>query len=318
MRRRLYFAAFICFALAASAFAWLYARNGMYGINVVLRRGGSVWPAVTADDPRLTPAVRLALKGTVGTPGALSWTEPRAGFEVGHLQILVDGQPVDRLLLARIDPARWQFSVHTAPAGDHDLDRWMRELGAALVVNGSYFGLKGEPDTPLLSNGVALGPSDYKSSHGAFVASAEGASVIDLKSEDWHQAFVGKSNAIVSYPLLLDESGASRTTPSKWLAGRSFIAQDRAGRIVIGTSADAFLTLGGLGHVLRDAPLDLAIALNLDGGPVACQSIDLGVYRRRTCGPLELQVDGDKVQLLQPLIVDRGWALPIIIAVAPK
>jgi hypothetical protein len=318
MSKRFYLALFICLALVASPFAWLYARNGMYGINVVLRRGGSVWPSVTPDDPRLTPAVRLALTGAVGTPGALTWSEPRAGFEVGDLPILVGGQPVDRLLLARIDPARWRFSVHTAPAGDHDIDRWMRELGAALVVNGSYFGLKGEPDTPLLSEGVAFGPSDYKSSHGAFVASAAGASVIDLKSEDWRQAFVGKNNALVSYPLLLDDSGASRATPSKWLAGRSFVAQDRAGRIIIGTSADAFLTLDGLANVLRKAPLDLATALNLDGGPVACQSIELGVYRRRTCGPLELQVDGNKVQLLQPLIAGNGWALPIVIAVTPQ
>lgn len=318
MSKRLYLAAFVCVALAASPFAWLYAQNGMYGINLVLRRGGSVWPSVTPDDPRLTPAVKLALKGAVGAPGAVTWSEPRAGFEVGELPILVAGQPVDRFLLARIDPTRWQFSVHSAPAGDRDLDRWMSELGAALVVNGSYFGMRGEPDTPLLSGGVALGPSDYKSSHGAFVASTEGANVVDLKNEDWRQAFAGKTNALVSYPLLLDQSGASRTTPSKWLAGRSFIAQDRAGRIVIGTSADAFLTLDGLAHILRDAPLDLAIALNLDGGPVACQSIDLGVFKRRTCGPLELQVNGDKIQLLQPLIAGKGWALPVVIAVAPR
>ena len=145
MRRRLYLILFVGVALIATPFAWVYARNGLYGINVVLRRAGSIWPSLTRDDPRLTPAVKLALKGAVGAPGALTWTEQRRGFEVGELPMLVDDKTVDSLLLARSDPALWRFSVHTAPAGDHDIDLWMRELGAALVVNGSYFGLKGQP-----------------------------------------------------------------------------------------------------------------------------------------------------------------------------
>ena len=91
-RRRLYLVLFICMALIATPLAWVYARNGLYGINVVLRRGGSVWPSVARDDPRLTPAVQLALKGAVGTPGPLTWTPQRPGFEVGELPILVDGK----------------------------------------------------------------------------------------------------------------------------------------------------------------------------------------------------------------------------------
>jgi hypothetical protein len=305
-------------ALIIAPFAWVYAHNGLYGLNVILRRGGSVWPVVDRDDPRLTPAVRLALKGAVGAPGAATWSERRPGFEVGELPVLVDGEIVDRLLLARIDPVRWRFSVHASPAGDHDLDSWMRELGAALVMNGSYFGLKGQPDTPLLSDGVAYGPREYQSSHGAFVASPEGADVVDLKGRDWSSAFAGKDSAMVSYPLLLDETGASRATPSKWLAGRTFVGRDHTGRILVGTTTDAFLSLERFANILRAAPLDLAVALNLDGGPVACQAIDLGVYKRKTCGPEELQVEGDKVWLLQPLIPGRGWALPVVLAVSPR
>ena len=308
----------ILFLLILSPFAWLYATHGLYGFNVVLRRGGSVWPSVAIDDPRLTPAVRLALRGAVGTAGDVSWSEPKPGFETGDLPVLVDGQAVDHLLLARIDPARWTLSVHSAPAGDHDIDDWSRELGAALVVNGSYFGLKGEPDTPLVSAGVALGPAAYRSSHGALVARAGAADVVDLKTRDWRDALAGQDNALVSYPLLLDADGESRTTPSRWLAGRSFVAKDRAGRIVIGTSRDAFLTLANLASVLKESSLDLRIALNLDGGPVACQRIELGDYHRRTCGPEEIQVDGDQVRLLRPVFSGGGWALPIVIAVSPR
>src|SRR5262245_8553710 len=307
----------LCLLLLLAPIVWLYATRGLYGINVVLHHGGSIWPTVGRDDPRLSTAVRLALGGKAGQLGELTWAEPRPGFEVGELPILVDEIPVDRLLLARIDPAHWRFSVHSAPAGDRDLDMWMRELRAALVVNGSYFGLKGEPATPLISNGVPMGPVEYEASHGAFVASARDASVVDLKGKDWRGVFAGNTNAMVSFPLLVDENGLSRARQSEWLAGRSFVGQDRAGRIVIGTTADAFLSLDRLAELLRSAPLDLATALNLDGGPVACQAIELGVYRRRTCGPQELQVEGNKVRLLQSLLPGDS-PLPIVLAVLPQ
>jgi Phosphodiester glycosidase len=305
-----------CLVFLLAPIIWLYATRGLYGINVVLHHGGSVWPTVGRDDPRLSPAVRLALSGKAGQLGKLTWAEPRPGFEVAELPILVDDMPVDRLLLARIDPAHWRFSVHSAPAGNRNLDIWMRELRAALIVNGSYFGLKGEPATPLISNGVRMGPVEYEASHGAFVASGQLANVVDLKGRDWRGLFAGKTNAMVSFPLLVDENGLSRAKQSEWLAGRSFVGQERSGKIIIGTTADAFLSLDRFAELLRSSPLDLVTALNLDGGPVACQAIDLGIYRRRTCGPQELQVEGNKVRLLQYLLPGDA-PLPIVLAVLP-
>jgi hypothetical protein len=89
------------------------------------------------------------------------------------------------------------------------------------------------------------------------------------------------------------------------------------GRIIIGTTADAFLSLDHFSQLLKNAPLDLSTALNLDGGPVACQAIDLDGYRRRTCGPQELQVEGKEVRLLQTLFQGE-FTLPIVLAVSPK
>jgi hypothetical protein len=219
-------------------------------------------------------------------------------------------------MLARIDPARFRFVVRNAPAGDKSLDQWMVQLGAALVVNGSYYSRYGEPDTPLLSQGTLLGPQNYDARAGAFVASSSFAGIRDLAHEDWKGVFQGADNAMVSYPLLL-AGGISRVTrSSRWLANRSFIGQDRAGRIIIGTTADAFFSLDRLARFLLDAPLDLTIALNLDGGPVACQGISLNGYGRKTYGRWETQVDGDHVWLLT-------WPygtieMPVVLAVFPK
>ena len=62
-----------------------------------------------------------------------------------------------------------------------------------------------------------------------------------------------------------------------------------------------------------DAPLDLTIALNLDGGPVACQGIVLGDYRRMSYGRSEARVEGDEVQLLMSL-PNKPAQMPVVLA----
>jgi hypothetical protein len=68
---------------------------------------------------------------------------------------------------------------------------------------------------------------------------------------------------------------------------------------------------------LLDARLGLTIALNLDGGPVACQGISLNGYKRKTHGRWETQVEGDRAQLLMTLPYG-SIPTPVVLAVLPK
>jgi len=246
MKRRALAAILIVFA---GMIGILYAQHGLYGFNVLLRRGGSFWVPVTADDPRLSGAIKLALSADppVATAGSFAWKEIGPGFEVAELPVMVNGAEIDRILLSRINPAHYRFVVRNAPAGSTSLQDWMRDLGAALVINGSYFGKRGTPDTPFISDGKMLGPIDYKASHGAFVASGTVTTIHDLSAEDWKVAFSGAHDALVSYPLLLAPDGTTRPQiGSRWLANRSFVGQDHAGRILLGTTTDAFFPLDRL------------------------------------------------------------------------
>ena len=303
----------------ASAFGGLYAYASWYGVNVLLRRGGTTWQTVTSTSLKLSPSMRLALQDPppAAVAGSFTWRPLAEGFDVAELPVSAGGAEVDRVLLARVDPTRFRFEVRNGAAGNKGLDDWMNELGAVLVINGSYYARQGTPDTPFLSAGVQLGPKGYDAQHGAFVAGAAGASIHDLASESWQAAFAGAHDAMVSYPLLLAADGSSRSKGDRrWLANRSFVGQDRAGRIVLGTTTDAFFSLDRLGPFLRDAPLDLVTVLNLDGGPVACQGVALGGYRRRFCGQWETQTTGDNIRLLGwPF---GTWALPIVLAVVQK
>jgi hypothetical protein len=294
---------------------WLYA--GSYGFHVLLRHGGTFWINVKTDDPRLSPSMRLALHDPPpASAGSFAWREVGPGFEVAELPVIAGGNEVDRIMLARIDPARFRFEVRNAATGDKGLDQWMTQLGAALVINGSYFSHYGTPVTPLLSGGRLLGPKDYDARAGAFVASAAFVGIRDLAHEDWQAAFRGADDAMVSFPLLVAEGATRKNVSSRWLANRSFVGQDKNGRIVLGTTTDAFFSLERFGEFLRQAPLGLTLALNLDGGPVASQGIAINGLERRTYGRWEVQVQGDDAKLLTWLY--GTVAMPVVLAVFPK
>ena len=221
------------------------------------------------------------------------------------------------MLLARIDPRRFRFEVRTAPAGDKDLDAWMAALSAVLVINGSYYERHGNPDTPLLSDGVPLGPAEYEARHGAFVSADRSASVVDLETQPWQSAFAGARDAMVSYPMLVAGDKPMRVKANRrWLANRSFVGEDRDGNIVLGTTTDAFFSLDRFAAFLRAAPIGLVNALNLDGGPIACQGVSLGEYHRHFCGAWETQTRGEDIRLLSWRF--GTWALPVVLAVVPR
>jgi hypothetical protein len=290
-----------------------------YVLHAFLHARGGYWVEVTRDDPGLSPSVQRALRDAPpASPGRLEWRTIRDGLEAGELAVVADGSEVDRIFLARIDPAKFRFEVRNEPSGDRDLDAWMTGLGAAVVINGSYYARDGAPATPVVSAGALLGPPDYDARAGAFVASAESAGIRDLARQGWRDAFKGARDAMVSYPVLVSEDGANRVVASQWLANRSFVGQDAEGNIILGTTADAFFSLERLAAFLRQAPLRLKLALNLDGGPIACQGISLDGFERRVCGKWEIQASAVRVT---KLVCQRSCArpaMPIALAVFPK
>jgi hypothetical protein len=287
-----------------------YSYDGWYGVNVMLRRGANYWVDVAPDDPRLSAGIRVALDGeqVPDSPQLVAWRTVFAGLDVADLPVYVSGRPVDAIMLTRIDPDRFEFHVMNRPAGDRDLGDWMDATGAVAVINGSYYADRGAPETPLISDGRQLGPHDYRAIHGLFRSGPTGTSLEDLTDRGWRQVIGGADQAAVSYPLLIGADGRSRAQAGdpRWLANRSFIAEDADGRIILGTTKDAYFSLNALADFLPRTSLGLRLALNLDGGPVACQGVHVPGYQRRTCGQYELAVHHGHLQLLQPLV---NWRL---------
>jgi Phosphodiester glycosidase len=299
----------------------LYAYAGVYGINAVLKRGGTVFATVSPADSRISPAMRLALQPEPPAvrPLPFDWRSLKPGFEIAEMPVMAGDIEVDRILLARVVPTHFRFQVMTHPAGNRDLDDWMRISGASLIINGSYFDRYGQPDTPLKSAGRQLGPTNYKATHGVFTVTNGVVNIHDLLKQDWQPLLEKSDDAMVSYPLLLSEDGSTRVkSDRRWLAARSFVALDQTGRVIFGTSQDGFFSLERLGVFLKSTPLDLKIALNLDGGPLGCQAIAVQDFTRNFCGDWETQTKGDEIILLQRVFGQKKWGLPIVLAVFPK
>jgi Phosphodiester glycosidase len=299
----------------------IYAFAGLFGLQVLWRRGGSIWVETSAADTQLPRPMQLALGQTVPPvkPGPLTWRTLEDGFEVADLDVMAEDGVVEQIHLARIAPGKFRFKLLNAPTGARDPQDWMTATNAVMVINGGYYAPDGTPATPVLSNGAPLGPASYDAQHGAFIAADGGASVVDLAGTSWQAAFVGATDAFVSYPMLIGADGTARAKgKSTWLANRSFAGMDSQGRILLGTTSGAFFSLDRFGRFLADAPLDLTRALNLDGGPVACQSIAIANFWRAVCSKWETAEYDGKVKLLKPVNGNMNWGLPIVIAITRK
>jgi hypothetical protein len=291
---------------------WLTRFGAGFGVSVLL-----IWGCLYLARP---PWLRIAGQSLVPLPtfGKIDWTTRAPGLDTADLDLHVNDEVVDHVVFVRLDPRYYKFSVHYDPTGSRTAEDWQRELGATVVVNGSYFGQTNVPLTPLRSAGKSLGPADYQSDHGAFVTDGSQVAIIDLRQKDVLKAIAPYADAMVSYPLLIDANGGNRARETKvWLASRNFIGIDNSGRVVIGTTQTGFFTLHRLGEFLKKAPLGLRVALNFDGGPLVSQVVQAGGFSRQFHGKAEMTNDTDVLRALWHAHVDPPSPLPIVLVAMP-
>jgi len=320
MRRVLALGVACLFSVLLAVTAAFYCYDGMYGVNTVLHGGPTRWLTMQADDKRLPVEIQWALVGTPpeATPGPFAWREIEPGLEVAELPVMAGARQVDSILLTRIDTGKFRFELRNWAAGDRDLAGWMRALKPVVLINGSYFSPDGQPDTPFLSDGRLISTRNEPPAQGVFAAGQSGAEVEALPDGDWARAFQGAENALATYPLLIGPDGFNTgIQESHWVANRSFVGEDGSGRIILGTATGAFFSLARFAAFLYSAPLGLKLALNLDGGPVACQAVDTPEYQRRFCGEWEIRDRGGMFKVLK--MPKGSWIpLPVVLFVYRK
>ncbi|MCP5531698.1 MAG: phosphodiester glycosidase family protein [Akkermansiaceae bacterium] len=314
------FGTLLALLMLAFLFGWITRRSRWkrtaVGAALVMSLS---WIVLYATRP---PWLRVASMDPVPAPvnhSPIEWRTRAPGLETTETDLYVKQTKVDRMVLVRMDPERYELSVRWDPTGTRTAEDWQKELGAAVVTNGSYFSESFSPLTPLRISGEAAGPSTYSSTHGALVVRGTSADILDLREKDALRTITAYPEAMVSYPLLLDPDGKNRAVDSKtWLASRNFVGIDRRGWVVFGATKTGFFTIHRLGEFLKHPALDLRAALNLDGGPLVGQVVEAGGYSRRFHGTAEISRSADSLRVLWHEKSPTNWTLPIVLVATPR
>jgi hypothetical protein len=206
------------------------------------------------------------------------WESIQRGLERRKI-ILQDAafNPLEELLILRIDPEWFSFDVAYDPQGK-DLETWHSATGAAVVVNGGYFRRENEmfvPDGLIVVGGRPIG-SSYGSFAGMLAIRNTGPELRWLKTKPYDPQ-EPLSAALQCFPMLIKPGGHigfPEESEDNIQARRTVVGQDGRGKMVFLVSSLGYFTLRQLSVYLYDSDLDLDIAMNLDGGPSSGMFID--------------------------------------------
>jgi Phosphodiester glycosidase len=221
------------------------------------------------------------------------WRALRPGIEFA----MMTGDPYcqrgsSQIAMLRIDPAHARIRVHHfSLAPEHrplDAVEWRRSTGADAVFNAGQF----LPDWTYMGVLVCDGEIVSRRVHPTFKAAlvagpldgGSGARVLDLEREPIDPGQLRWRDVAQSF-MLFDRSGRIRVRTSDRVANRTAVGEDKHGRLVVLVTEGAY-TLDGLAHLILKSPLEIALALSMDGGSEAQLCVDAGGLRYTCMGGL--------------------------------
>lgn len=197
---------------------------------------------------------------------ASGWTAIAPGIERREMALPVASASVQgAALLVRVGPAVARFAVQYSPGAARTLDEWQQALPEAqVIVNGAFFDEADRALGLIVSDGQAYGQS-FVGFGGMLQVDASGARVRSLVSSPYQ----GESlwQAVQAFPMLIEHGGVPAPQDDGFgqRSRRTWIGQDRAGRIILGVT-HTLIALADLQAWLLASDLDLEVAFALDGG----------------------------------------------------
>ena len=226
--------------------------------------------------------------------GGTHWRELAPGAEFTTLR----GDPYCRagssaIGVLRLDPARVRLRVrHFSREPERrplPITEWQRRSEAFAVFNaGQYYGDYSYMGL-LAAGGRLVSRRPHPTYRAALVAGPRGggagARVLDLSRERLDADSLGWEEVAQSF-MLFDRAGTVRVRRSDQVAPRTAVAEDRRGRLVVLTTEGGY-TLRDFAELLQRSPLDLALAMAMDGGREAEMLVRAGGFRYASFGQWE-------------------------------
>lgn len=209
--------------------------------------------------------------------GPVKWREIAPGFQLARAKLLYGVRMGNNdLFLARFDPNLYAFKPYHENEFPNepqvDIHGWSQRLkqAPALINGGQYYPDRSYMGT-ITRQGQILAPKPHPQWKGYLVSTpttnappnAPKAAIIDQNHPGTLQP-VHYLNSFQSY-MLLDEKGTIRVRNTHNLAGRTAIAQDKQGRLILIMTPGA-ISLYDLALALKYSNLNLIRVIGLDGG----------------------------------------------------
>ena len=252
--------------------------RGWLGLLVSLALAACATPAVTlipastitASPATRTPAARQAPTAVAQAPFPTEPIPVRPGIEILVVPLAVPGvEAGEVLVVARIDPAKVDVRVRYAPKQPRSVQSWLTDSAADVVINAGYFTQDNLATGLLIADGAINGQT-YRGFGGLFAVRAGPPASLSLQwlKEQPYVADRKITQAVESFPMLVRKGKVVDGINDDGRRNRrSFVALDRSGRLLLGVSRYASLTLTDLAATLAGQPgLAIDAALNLDGG----------------------------------------------------
>jgi len=213
---------------------------------------------------------RAVLAATVATPAyaqvAMSWRALRPGLDhgVGQIPSTIGDRRLDAL---RIDPARFRFTMLIAAAMNatpQTARQWANAHNLVAATNAGMFRTNRLPVGYCKVAGRVVQPTQT-ADRSIFTFNDTTARLLDLSCDQFDAA--AHDNAIQSIRMISCEGrNVWRQQPRIW--STACIAQDTAGKVLF-LHARSPLSVHDFNNAIRAAPLNIARAMYLEGGPEA-------------------------------------------------
>ncbi len=200
-------------------------------------------------------------------------TQPLTNFMDRRRVSYGDGRTVEFLVI-KIDENRFTWGMANDSANPKTVLAWRRDLGANLVINGSYFKENMQPTgfykmSGATSSIIAWPGRDVqmnKSGYTGLVQIIDGDLNLEYLPAGRQRNPAPDVSAFLSFPTLVYDGEALIEEDSKKYAHRTLLAQDAQGESYIILTESGIPSLYETANWLEVQPEEFVIAINLDGG----------------------------------------------------
>ncbi len=239
-----------------------------------------------------------------------------AEFASGKQTLTGDG----RIVILRIDPARWQFKIFTAKdfgyKNGFTAREWARRHNLSAAINAGLF----LPDHSThagymkVDDSTGLGRTNRYQSLATFSPLDKKAPpfrIFDLDEEKRSiKELAGQYRYAVQNLRLIKRPAVNRWQPQTRRWSEAALGEDRQGRALFIYSQTPF-SMHELNEILLSLPIDLVSAQHLEGGREAQMYIRHGNFEKSYTASIQHS-------FLEKELGISGWPVPNIIGIVPR